>query len=308
MIEVLKTGIQTSIQDLGRFGFRSEGIPVAGVMDTRSSKMANWLVGNTESAPVLEMTMLGSDLLFHSDTAIAITGADISPVLNGIPVKLYQTIAIQKGDRLTFGALKNGCRAYLAVAGGFDIEAVLGSCSTYFYANIGGFEGRAIRKGDVLKTFKLGKPLKQRIIPFHLIPKLFRTFSARFIEGAEWNYFEENSLRDFQSNAYQVQPQSNRMGYRLEGEPLLHSVSKDIISSGVIAGTIQIPGNGHPIVTLADAQTTGGYPRIGNIISVDLPYLAQLKSNDTIRFRKVSVEQAQVLLRKHKQNQLLEGL
>jgi antagonist of KipI len=291
MIEVLKPGFHTLVQDAGRCGFQEFGMPVSGVMDVDSYRLANWLVGNVLSEAILEITMVGPKLEFQKDTFIGLSGADISPKIDGKTIEQYKTIPVSKGSVLTFGKLENGCRCYLAIAGGVDVDIEMGSRSTYAYATIGGVDGRELYKGDVLKIGKQ-KPLEIKIVPEELQRRQFSLMSVRVMEGPEFNLLSENDVDSFFRQEFVISKNSNRMGCRLEGVVL--SASKtEMISSGVVNGAIQLPPSGAPIILLAEAQTTGGYPRIANVIKSDLPLLAQQKTGDKIRFRNVSLEVAQ---------------
>ena len=292
MIEVLKPGFYTLIQDLGRFGFQEFGMPVSGVMDTDSYQLANWLVGNVSSEAVLEITMVGPRLEFKKDTFIGLSGADISPEIDGKTIEMYKTTKVLKGSVLTFGTLKSGCRSYLSVVGGFNVATVMGSRSTYAYASIGGIEGRELRKGDVLK---IGEQRIAKIIsvPKNLQIQQFSLMPLRVLEGAEFYLLSDDDKNLFFNQEFTVSVNSNRMGFRLEGV-CLTTLKVDMISSGIVKGTIQLPPSGEPIILLAEAQTTGGYPRVLNVIKSDLSMLAQHRPGSKIRFRKVNLEEAQV--------------
>jgi len=292
MIEVLKPGFYTLIQDLGRFGFQEFGMPVSGVMDTDSYQLANWLVGNVSSEAVLEITMVGPRLEFKKDTFIGLSGADISPEIDGKTIEMYKTTKVLKGSVLTFGTLKSGCRSYLSVVGGFNVATVMGSRSTYAYASIGGIEGRELRKGDVLK---IGEQRIAKIIsvPKNLQIQQFSLMPLRVLEGAEFYLLSDDDKNLFFNQEFTVSVNSNRMGFRLEGV-CLTTLKVDMISSGIVKGTIQLPPSGKPIILLAEAQTTGGYPRVLNVIKSDLNLLAQHRPGSKIRFRKVNLEEAQV--------------
>jgi len=293
MIEVLKPGFYTLIQDAGRFAYQEFGMPISGVLDMDSYRLANWLVGNRTGEAVLEIVIQGPKLQFKKDTFIALTGADVSPKVDGYTISMYKTIRILKGSVLSFGELKNGYRCYLSINGGLTIENEMGSRSTYTYAAIGGLKGRELRKNDVLKL-AVQKRLKIRDIPIEFRTRQFSTMSVRVMEGPEFELLPICDREVLFNQEFTLGHNSNRMGCRLEGTPL-NAIKKEIISSGAVNGTIQLPANGNPIVLLAEAQTTGGYPRIAIIIKADLPLLAQQKPGDKIRFRKVSLEQAQAI-------------
>jgi antagonist of KipI len=314
-IAVKRPGLMTSIQDLGRFGAREVGVPVSGALDTFAMRVANILVGNRENSPVLEMTMSGPALLFEQDSLIALCGGELTAKVNGIPVPYWRPVLVQRGSVLDIGYARSGCRAYLSVAGGFRVPSVMNSCSTFLRGGFGGYEGRALKEGDVLETGTPGSIAQS--IQRHLFngmqehereaasaswfvsPELlpaYHYFTVRLVNGPEADRFDRESRERFWSETYRVTPRSDRMGCRLEGTPLHLSAPLEMISEAVAPGTVQVPPNGQPIVLLADCQTTGGYPRIAHVASVDLPVVAQLKPGDTIRFRPVSLEEAQDLL------------
>lgn len=291
MIEVVKAGFNSLIQDDGRYGYQEFGMPISGVMDFDSYRLANWLVGNNINTEILEITLIGPELKFHVDTVIGITGADISPKIDGAAVLLHKTISIKKGSVLSFGKLKNGCRCYLAISGGLGITQIMGSKSTYSYANLGGLDGGKINIGDVFRI-KTSQNETMLSVPDILLRNLHTTMPVRVLEGPEFDWFLEKDKECFFRNEFVVSSSSNRMGYRMEGV-VLDVPEKELISSGVINGTVQVPNSGKPIVLLSDAQTTGGYPRIANVIKSDLSIFAQLKPGDRIRFRKVTLAEAQ---------------
>jgi len=294
IFEVLKPGLLTTIQDLGRYGYQKYGISVSGAMDLYSMKMANVLVGNDLNEGVLEVTMIGPTLKCLHDSVIAICGGDLSPQVNGSSAPIWKSFLIKKGDTLSFQVPKNGARAYISVSGGFEVPTELGSKSTDLKAKMGGLNGRELQRGDVLKG--TGIVLKKNIgrSPHpNLLPQFKNHVKVRVILGPHQNMFTERGLKTFLSSTYTVTPQSNRMGYRLSGPSIEHEKSADIISDAVPFGGIQVPKSGEPIILMADRQTTGGYTRIGTIISVDLSKVAQLKPGDTIQFDTISINEAQ---------------
>ena len=302
---VHKAGLLTTVQDRGRYGYQRYGMPVSGAMDVFSLELANLLVGNDPGDACLEATISGPELEFTGATWIAITGADMDPHLNGQGMPMNTAIDVRPGDRLGFRGLRSGCRAYISFAGGITAPPVMGSRSTYLRAGIGGFNGRALNQGDEL-------PLRgsDHLSPFDqlatdtakrkprlmkltagLIPEYKHEQTIRVIPGPEAHYFEIEGLRNFLSTEYTVTAQSDRMGYRLAGEPIMHKEGMSgIISAGVSAGTIQVPGSGQPIILMADRQTSGGYARIANVITVDLTLLAQMRPGDIVRFRETTLE------------------
>lgn len=297
-ITVLNPGLLTTVQDQGRWGYQQFGVPVSGACDPHSAAMANIFVSNDPGEGVLECTLMGPQLRFDCDEVIAITGGDLSPSLDGKPIPTYTAVEVKAGQTLRFGAPKTGCRAYLAVAGGFDIPKVMGSQSTYMKAALGGLDGRKLQKGDVLKlkapvaTFA---NIRQRHISPEFLPR--PVYTLRVILGPQDDAFTEKGIADFLGSEYTVTQEFDRMGCRMEGPVIEHKNGGDIISDGIAFGAIQVPGAGKPILMLADHQTTGGYTKIANVITADFRLAGQLKGGDKVRFEKVSVAQAQELLR-----------
>lgn len=298
-IEVIKPGMLTLIQDLGRYGFQQFGVPVAGAMDQFAASAGNLLVGNDRSAAVLEMMMMGPELKLNFEGQIALTGADLGPKINGAPVAMWQTLSVSAGDVLSFAGLKSGLRGYLAVRGGIDTPPVMSSRSTYTKAALGGFEGRALKTGDQVPVGADGTsvPSVTLAIPLDQIPVYGASKTIRVVLGPQDDAFTEAGVQTFLDNVYTVTNECDRMGYRLDGPSIEHVKGGDIISDGIAFGAVQVPGHGKPIIMMADRQTTGGYTKIAGVISVDLPLLAQSKPGDQIKFQKVSLEEAHLLLK-----------
>lgn len=296
-IEVLHPGLLTTVQDLGRTGYQRFGVSVSGAVDPRSAAVANILAGNPDGEAVLECTVLGPQLRFDAPAVIAVTGADLGPTLDGVPVENYRALRVQAGQTLRFTGPKCGCRAYLAVSGGLDVPEVMGSRSTYMKAKIGGWHGRKLEKGDVLPLRAPGtepKALENRA----LAPE-FRgrsEYTLRVVMGPQDDAFTPGGVSAFLSGVYTVTPEFDRMGCRMEGPEIEHNGSADILSDGIAFGAVQVPDSGQPIVMLADRQTTGGYTKIANVISADFRILGQLKSGDRVRFERVSLAAAQEAL------------
>ncbi|MBM7613505.1 5-oxoprolinase subunit C family protein [Alkaliphilus hydrothermalis] len=299
-IKIIKAGLLTTLQDKGRFGFQQYGIPVAGAMDQYSLQLANLLVGNEVDNTALEFTLMGPTIQFEDNLTFAITGGEFQPTLNGKSIKMYQTIYAKKGDELAFSTVLNGCRGYLAIEGGFGVERIMGSQSTYLRGGFGGFEGRKLRSGDLIPLGKptSGRSLGIRRIPKDMIPEYKSERVIRVIMGPEDNRFSKEGIETFLREEYHLSNQLDRMGYRLEGKKIQHLDGADIISGGINFGAIQVPGEGKPIIMMADHQTTGGYTKIANVISVDLPYLAQMKPEDKVTFKAITVEEAQGFFRR----------
>ena len=313
MLIIEKPGLLTTIQDLGRYGFKKDGIITSGAMDTVAHRVANLLVNNDENEPTLEITLHGPTIRFMENTIISLSGGDLSPFLNGIPMKMERPIWIHKGDVLTFGRPKTGCRAYLAVRGGFKIKKVMGSYSTYLRAKIGGFKGRALQRGDQLELNQLNEKWEEKSHKWSSMlsgRSLTSLKKVRVIQGRHYEAFTNESRDIFLRESFKVSAQSDRMGYRLEGQTLELAEPKEIISEAVSFGTIQVPANGMPIVLMADSQTIGGYPKIAEVISVDLPVIAQAKPGDDIQFELITIDEAQELYRRQENelNMLRRGI
>ncbi len=293
-ITVLNPGLLTTVQDTGRIGYQQFGVSVSGVMDPRGAAVANMLVGNDEKEAVLECTMMGPHLQFDKTNCIAITGGDLGPTIDGKPIPNYTAVKVEAGQVLKFTMPKTGCRAFVAFAGGLDIPEVMGSRSTYMKAKIGGLEGRKLQKGDVIGFRAPKAELKNmnfRSMASEFVPR--KEYTVRVILGPQDDYFTDAGIQTFLSQVYTVTAEFDRMGCRLEGEVIAHKDGGDIISDGIAFGAIQVPSSGKPIIMLGDRQTTGGYTKIANVISVDFRILAQLKAGDKVRFEQVSVKFAQ---------------
>lgn len=297
-IQVLKPGVQSQLQDLGRFGFQDLGVPVCGVMDEWSHRLANLLAGNALDEATLEIVLMGPSLVFDTATQIAICGADLSPRLNGETVAMHQRINVTAGSQLDFGRRVSGLRTYLAVRGGFAVEPVMGSRSTYVRGGFGGFEGRALRKGDVLPiTDAIAAPPVPVLDMASRLPSNGATAvtTVRVMTGEHWASFSNETQALFETATYKISPQSDRMGYRLDGPALPRREAVELISEAMSFGTIQVPSDGQAIVLMAERHSAGGYPKIAHVISVDLPLLAQLAPQQQIRFELVSLQTAQTL-------------
>lgn len=311
---ILSPGLLTTVQDTGRWGYQKEGIIVSGAMDLRALRIANLLVGNPENSAAVEISHIGPTIKFTADHLISITGADLSPTINKVPVKLWRPIFVRKDSILAFGAPRSGSFAYLAVAGSFDVPAVMGSSATYLKAGFGGFEGKSLQAGDLLPckgpaegtvyNFKESSGSQQHSFfvqarwfsdpSLYLSPEA--TPAIRFIKGPEWELFSQSSQNYFLEEEFKLSPQSDRMGFRLTGPLLSLATAAELLSSAVTFGTVQVPASGNPIILMADRQTTGGYPRIAQVITTDLSKLAQLPTGKTIRFKEIPLQQAQHLL------------
>ncbi|WP_101698140.1 biotin-dependent carboxyltransferase family protein [Clostridium minihomine] len=294
-VKVISPGALTTIQDAGRFGYLQSGISVSGVMDSYSHRTANLLVDNSPEEAVMEVTLMGPILEFLADTRIAVTGANLQPKLNNEPVSMWQTIAVKAGDRLSFGMIQSGCRAYIAFAGGLDVPVVMGSKSTNLKAQIGGFQGRQLKREDMV-PIAAAQPGSLWAASEEFIPEYSKQITLRVVLGPQDEAFTSEGISHFLNTEYQVTPANDRMGYRLEGQEITHKSGADIVSDGIVMGAVQVPSSGQPIILMADRQTTGGYTKIATVISSDLPLLAQAQAGTMIRFQQVSVEESQKLL------------
>ena len=300
MIEIITPGLLTTVQDFGRVGVMKNGFTQNGAMDRYSMTVANRLCGNCDSAPVLEMTVLGITAKFTQDTVICVSGADFGAKINDKPIKRNKAYKINNGDILSMGTAKSGMRAYLAVAGGIVGEYVFGSASTNLKFAFGGHFGKKLQSGDVLSIGTGAFPLCE--IDKWEIPESEYSKDAqlRVVLGPQNEMFTDEDIRLFLSQEYEVTAQSDRMGIRLSGEPLKSKNGMDIISDGIVFGSVQVPNSGEPIILMADHQTTGGYAKIATVISVDLPRASQLLAGNTVRFKSVTVEEAEQEAKKQK--------
>ncbi len=299
-LHVLRPGLFTTVQDLGRFGYQRFGMPVGGAMDRLALRLANRLVGNPDSAAALEITVRGPEMVFDKEAVIALTGADLSPALDGMPLPNWTAIKVSQGSTLTFGDRRSGARAYFALAGGLDVSLSLGSRATHTRSRTGGIAGRSLVKGDELRGGRPGPRAWQgvgRSIPAASRPPYSANPTLRAILGPQAACFVPEAVDVLTSSRYSLSTQSDRMGYRLVGALLIHAGSPDIISDATPCGSIQVPANRQPILLMADCQTTGGYPKIAVVITADLPFAAQLVPEDTVGFALVDPAEAQAALR-----------
>ncbi|HSQ87955.1 biotin-dependent carboxyltransferase family protein [Romboutsia sp.] len=291
-------GFQTLIQDKGRVGYGQYGVSGCGAMDEYAHRVGNILVGNDENEASLEVLMVGPTIKFDECTQIAITGADLGANLNGKKIDIWRSYEINPGDILSFKGAKSGVRAYISISGGIDVPIVMGSKSTYTRGKIGGFSGRGLKKGDYINTFFEERDFTiNKRIDDEYIPKYDTNIVLRIVKGPQFDCFSESEINKFLNNEYKVTNEIDRMGCRLEGGSIKHIKGADIISDGISYGAIQVPGQGKPIIMLADRQTSGGYTKIGNVISVDLYKLAQAKPNDSIKFELIDIYEAHRLLK-----------
>ena len=287
-MKVIRAGMLATVQDLGRRGHLAEGVPGGGAADPFALRVANLLVGNSEDAPGLEVTLTGPELEFDEEAWVAVCGARFEEM------PAWRPLRIPPGGRLRFGRRTHGCRAYLSISGGIDVEPVLGGRGTFLAAGIGGFHGRALREGDVVRLMPPRcQPTGHWGIDERIIPHYSPEPTVRAVPGAHAGEFGGQLY----SSRFRVTPNCDRMGIRLEGPRLARSAGAELVSAAVAPGTVQVPPDGNPIVLMADAQTLGGYPRAAHVIAVDMPLLAQLAPGDWVRFAQSSVAEAHALAR-----------
>ncbi len=313
-IIINRGGSLTTIQDLGRIGYQNQGFAVSGAMDHRACRLANLLLDNEPDAAMLEATLVGPKFTFTEPNCFVVTGADLHATINDNKLQVNQVYVAEPGDVVEYPVRfsKQGVRSYIAFAGGLNVPAFMGSRSTYLKGSMGGFHGRALKTGDEINFLS----------PKHILPKIGRRFvpedfseiygnhavTLRVILGPQEDAFTEEGLATFLNSEFLATPYMDRMGARLEGPEIQHKGRADLVSDGIAFGAVQVPQSGKPIILMADRQSTGGYTKIANVISVDLPKVAQRLAGDKIRFQPVTVEQAQQLLReeRRKLSQLAE--
>ncbi len=295
IMEILSPGILTSIQDLGRYGYGRYGVAPSGALDPFSLRIANLLVGNRPDQAGLETMLLGPAIRVLADIVVAVTGGNLQPLLNKQPIEMWRSHNLKKDDILSFGSMASGLRAYVAVGGGLRITPVMGSRSTNLPSGFGGFQGRALIKNDILTSANSCRQLQLQTRVFNeaWIPHYPNSWALRIIWGPQDDHFPDESRASLLSAAYQMSSDSDRTGIRLEGAIIRKKpdIPASIISEGVITGSVQIPGDGKPIIILGET-VTGGYRKIATVISADLPLLGQIKPGDTVGFSAVSLDEA----------------
>jgi len=308
IIQVQSPGLLTTVQDLGREGFGPLGVSPSGAADPISLRIGNRLVANPESAAALEMTLLGGAFLFPQGATIALTGSDFGATLDGARLDLWKSTEVTPGQTLRVGSTQSGARCYISVRGGIAVKPFLGSASTHLLSGLGGYDGRALRKGDVLNITDEATPFRRKTIAPQALEQLVPRRILRVTPGPQSEWFPESSLRAFCENTYRVAEESNRVGLRLEGQPVARESKREMITEGVSLGAVQITASGLPIILFVEQQTTGGYPKIANVISADLHSLGQLRPRDDIRFEQVGWEAARSLLLQQEQLLASDGL
>ncbi|MGA2097914.1 MAG: biotin-dependent carboxyltransferase family protein [Candidatus Acidiferrum sp.] len=299
LLEARAPGMLTTVQDLGREGFGAMGVSPAGAADPLALRIGNRLLGNPESAAALEMTLLGGTFVFPEGGAIALAGSDFAASLDDVPLATWTSTEVRPAQILRMGATRSGARCYLCVQGGFAVKPFLGSAATHLLSGLGGYEGRALRKGDVLsfgsaaggfRTFRK-KTASRRTVETWTPRKVVRVTA-----GPQSDWFSQEAQNTFYTKTYRLTEESNRMGLRLEGPPISSEGGGEMLSEGVSLGAVQITAAGLPIILFVEQQTTGGYPKIANVISADMSSLGQLRPRDEIRFEQVDMETARSLL------------
>lgn len=299
MLDVLDPGLLTTVQDTGRRGWARYGVPPSGPLDAAAFAAANALVGNLPDAAALEITLAGPTLRVSRECLIAVCGAEFDLWVGVLPVPVWHAVYVRAGRIITFGTRRSGARAYLAVSGGIALPPFLGSQATYLPGRFGGMDGRPLRVGDRLP---LGAVAPRdwtrdagRVWPVDRRPPYTPHPTLRVVLGPQDDYFTNEGIATFLSSAYQLTPEADRMGARLQGAPIAHRGPTGVVSDGVVAGSVQVPPDGQPIVMLADHQTTGGYPKIATVLCADLPLLAQCVLDDSVSFAAVTLAEAQTL-------------
>ncbi|MGA7274583.1 MAG: biotin-dependent carboxyltransferase family protein [Candidatus Udaeobacter sp.] len=308
---VTRAGFLTSVQDLGRTGFREFGVSTSGALDPFALRVANLLIGNDEGAAGLEITFGGLQLQFQDERIVAWCGGEFDVSIEAAPLPAGHTALVRSGEELKFGRAQTGCRAWLAISGGLDVPIVLGSRSTDLRSNFGGFDGRALRDGDIIPlnewpgSSAFAKATADKLIPAKVISSWTAPHDwvspakpnpiLRFVRGMDWTRFNALTLQRLISEPFTASPDSDRMGVRLTGPELARTDNVDLISEAVAPGTAQVPPSGQPILLLGDCQTIGGYPKIAHVVTVDLGIAVQVRAGDHVRFAEVSLGDAHQL-------------
>ena len=295
-LRVRDPGLLTTVQDLGRYGYSHLGISPGGAADSLAMRIANLLVGNAENAAALEMTLAGVTLEFDEQSVVALTGSKCDCRINNDTAPMWQAIRVPAGGVLACGAMKTGARLYLAIQGGLDVRLVMGSASTNLAGHFGGLEGRCLRKGDLLGVRK-GPNSRLLTVKPGAVEALYSHEPFCVTRGAQHDWFGLEAFGNLLSCPYTVSEQSNRSGLRLKGEPISPRVRSQLLTEGISLGAIQVPQDEQPIILFVDQQTTGGYPKIANVITADLYRLGQLRPREQVRFIEVAIPEAIHLLR-----------
>jgi antagonist of KipI len=306
MIRVLTPGLFTTVQDLGREGYGPLGVSASGAADPIGLRIGNELLGNSANTAALEMTLLGGSFVFEHEAVISLTGSDFGSTLDSSPVALWEAHQVHAGQLLRCGPTRSGARCYLSVRGGIDVPLFLDSASTHAVSGLGGFNGRALKKGDVLSVRTARGELRSLRVDTDSLARLQPRKTLRVTQGPQSEWFSESDWGTLTKSTYRVSEDSNRMAVRLQGPLLASQSAGEMITEGVSLGAIQIPPRGQPIILFVELQTTGGYPKIANIISADLASVGQLRPRDEIHFERVTPQQARRLI--CEQQQILQSL
>jgi antagonist of KipI len=299
VILVEAPGLFTTVQDLGRMGFGPIGVSPSGAADAVALRVGNRLVGNPEGAAALEMTLAGGTFVFPEGALAALAGSDFGATMDEAGVAPCTPFRVPPGGRLCTGHTRSGARCYLCVRGGIAVKPFLGSASTHVLSGLGGFEGRSLKKGDILSigNSAMTEPRPEGAVPHVLMPRK----TLRVTDAPQSDWFSEAAQSIFFNSGYRVTEEANRMGLRLEGPAIPAPAGGRMITEGVALGAVQIPAGGQPIILFVEQQTTGGYPKIANVISADMSSVGQLRPRDEIRFERVDQATARALLREQEE-------
>jgi antagonist of KipI len=289
-IQIQAPGLFATVQDLGRDGFGPIGVSPSGAADPISLRLGNRLVMNDQSAAGLEMALLGGTFSFPQGAVLALTGSDFGATLDDSVLEMWTSVNVRPGQTVRLGPTRSGARCYLCVHGGIAVTPFLGSASTQILGGLGGFEGRALRKGDVLEVGPKTESFHKRVVASQVAEQLSRHRSLRVTRGPQADWFPPSSRRTFYAEHYRIREQCDRMGVRLEGASVLQPNGKRMITEGASLGAVQVPPGGSPIILFVEQQTTGGYPKIANVISADLHRIGQLRPRDEVQFTEVTIE------------------
>ena len=303
VLHVQSPGLFTTVQDLGRYGHGALGVSPSGAADPIALRLGNWLVGNAESAAGLEMTLLGGTFLFPEGGVVALTGSDFGGTVDASPLPMWTACQVRPGQTLRTGPTQSGARCYLSVRGGIVVKPLMGSSSTHILSGLGGLQGRPLRKGDAIQIGDGANAAMRwpRAVAPELLSRLRPRKALRTTVAPQTDLFSAQAVRRFYDSPYSVTEESNRMGLRLQGAAIETPHSGQMITEGVSLGAIQVPAGGQPIILFVEQQTTGGYPKIANVISADLSSAGQLRPRDEVRFELVTPEAARALIRLQEQ-------
>ncbi|HKW58057.1 MAG TPA: biotin-dependent carboxyltransferase family protein [Candidatus Acidoferrum sp.] len=298
VLEARAPGLLTTVQDLGREGFGPWGVSPSGAADAVALRIGNRLVGNVEDTAALELTLVGGTFAFPDGAVIALAGSDFGATLDGASLETWTSVAVRAGQTLKLGATTSGARCYLCVQGGIVVQEVLGSAATHLLSGLGGFEGRTLCKGDVLRIANSKdafRTFRQKRVSARALARLTPRKILRVTSGPQATWFSPSACKILYESGYRVTEESNRMGLRLAGPAISSDVGREMISEGVSLGAVQIPAGGQPIILFVEQQTTGGYPKLANVISADFHSLGQLRPRDEVHFEQIEMEAARRL-------------